>query len=135
VEASRALAHETVQCAVMPLYFSKGELFPTVVIVNICFPIDRRELFSIVSVAVWICALNISLWSVGKGMFTTTTIGKSSFFNFMAQCVTHTTTLYKSAAWMGLLWVLWPNDEHIKKSQGSLTSGAPNPKTQKCISC
>ena len=62
--------------------FLKSELFPKVVIVDIPFPIDHRELFSTVSEAVGICSLNISLRSEEKGMSTVTTIEKSSFFNF-----------------------------------------------------
>ena len=57
--------------------FLKSELFPTVVIVDIPFPIDCRELFRAVSVAVWICSLKISLRSEGKGMSTITTVGIS----------------------------------------------------------
>ena len=36
-----------IHCALMPLYFQKHELFPTVVVVDIHFPNDCRELFSV----------------------------------------------------------------------------------------
>ena len=58
----------------------KSELFPMVVVVNIHFPIDRRELFS----------GSMDLFtehfptSEEKGMSTITIVGKSLFFNFMA---------------------------------------------------
>ena len=92
----------------------ENELFPTVVIVDIPFPIDRRELFSTVSAAVGICSLNISLRSEEKGMSTLTTIGKSSFSNFMAQCIGgQTKTKHLISEWGYHFW-------------GATRNGSPN---------
>ena len=72
----------------------KNELFPTVVVVNIPFSSDRREMFSEQIHTAAESVLNNSLRSVGKGMFTTTTVGKSSPFKkykgMTAQCPDHT---------------------------------------------
>ena len=63
------------------LWLVDAEHFPTVIVVDIYFPDDRRELFSTLSAAVGICSLNISLQSQEKGMSTTTTLGKSSWMS------------------------------------------------------
>jgi hypothetical protein len=63
----------------------KNELFPTVP-----FSSDRREMFSEQIHTAAESVLNNSLWSMGKGMSTTTTVGKSSHFlkykGMKAQC-------------------------------------------------
>ena len=61
------------------------ELFPTVVRVDIPFSSDRREMFSEQIPTAAETVLNNSLRSMGKGMSTITTVGKSSFFNFTAE--------------------------------------------------
>ena len=65
---------------------------------DISFPTDRRELFSTLSVAVWICSQNISLRSEGKWMFTIMTVGKSSFLNFPAYSLTNESTDWSMSA-------------------------------------
>ena len=58
----------------------KNERFPTVVIVAIPFSSDRREMFSEQILTATEIVLNNSLWSIGKGMSTITTVWKSSLF-------------------------------------------------------
>ena len=58
----------------------KNERFPTVVVVNIPFPSDRREMFSEQFHTATDSVLNNSLRSMGKWMSTTTTVGKSLHF-------------------------------------------------------
>ena len=58
----------------------KNQLFPTVVVVDIPFSSDRREMFSEQIPTAAETVLNNSLRSMGKWMFTITTVGKISLF-------------------------------------------------------
>ena len=67
---------------VSPIHYAvklKNELFPMVVIVDIPFSSDHRKMLRVQIHTATETVLNNSLRSMGKGIFTITTVGKSSF--------------------------------------------------------
>jgi hypothetical protein len=75
--------HTCTENSISPPHYAvilEKELFPTVVRVDIPFSSDRREMFSEQIPTASETVLNNSLWSMGKGMSTITTLGKSSLF-------------------------------------------------------